>query len=109
MVAHLPTPGEFGRSFFSVQKPPMTADRAFELALPGLVESLDQIRRPVAALRRDDHFVHDPGLGRERRERPVAQAAGAWPADLADHHLLARKARRRLGLDFDHVAGGLPR
>ena len=86
----------------------MAADRALLIALPGLVEGLDDVDAETSrCLPRASTSWSDARLVRRRRQRACAHAAGARPADLADHDLLAGELRGHLLAD--RMRHGSPR
>src|SRR6478736_9141252 len=88
----------------------MTANRPLESALPGLVKGFDDVHVEILTLAQCKHILDDARLVRPRRERALAHATGAWPTNLADQDLLARKCVDHLTADClnmgDRVAGG---
>ena len=77
----------------------MAAHGALELLLPGLVERFDDTDAVVLPLCGREHVLDHPSLVGGRRQRAVAHAPGARPADFADQDLLLRKCRLELLAD----------
>ena len=103
---------ELERAPVAVEQPPMSADRPFELALPGLVVGLNHIDPVALLLGEREDIVQHPRLVRGRRPRALAHAARAWPPKLADEHLLVREGRRHLppdGVNMPRRIGGRDR
>src|SRR6188508_1076965 len=69
----------------------MTADRPFEGAFPGLIESFNDVDVEIPKLAEREHVLDDPCLVDRRWQRAFSHAASAWPADLADENFLAWK------------------
>src|SRR6476469_7182218 len=110
MIGHCLAAGEFWRARRGIEEPPMTANRPLKSALPGLVEGFDDVHVEILTLAQCKHILDDARLVRPRRERAFAHATGAWPTNLADQDLLARKIRGHLAAEFlnmgELVGGG---
>src|SRR5262249_36280954 len=93
------TPLELERASVPVEQPPMSPDRPLELALPGLVVGLNHIDPVVLQLGEREHIMQHARLIDWGWPRALAHAARAWPAELADEHLLVGERRRHLLAD----------
>ncbi len=102
-------PGELGFAPVGVEQPPMAADRALELALPGLIVGLDQIDPIVLASGEGDHLMQRTRLIHRRRQGGFAHAAGARPSELAHENVLIREGRDDPFADGIDVPGGIAR
>ena len=72
-----------GRAFHGIDQAPVTADRPFQLALPGLVVGLDQIDAETFAFCQIQDFGNDTGLIGPRGQR-ARQPTPVPPAGLRD-------------------------
>src|SRR5690606_11413211 len=73
-----------------VVQAPVAADRTFAVALPGLVEGLDQVVAPAVGLGQLDEAADEQRLVDPARQGGLALAALAGPAGLADQDVLGR-------------------
>ena len=112
MIGNGGAPGELEFAGLAVEQAPVAAHRALLLLLPGLVEGLDDADAIVLPLRRRQHVLDHPSLVGGRRQRAVAHAPRARPADFADQDLLLSKCRLELladALDMRRRLGGRDR
>ena len=87
----------------------MAADRAFQRPLPRLIEGFDHVDAETFPLAARKHVSDDARLIGRRRQRALAHAARARPADFADHDLLAGEVSDHALADCIDVIGGGPR
>src|SRR5258708_18457974 len=92
MVGDGGAPAELGLAIIGIIQSPVSPDRAFELAFPGLVERLDHVDPIVVAFGLRQHLLHDARLIGAGRQRALAHPAGARPAELADQDVPVGKA-----------------
>ena len=109
MVRDRLPPDEFLLARCIVEQAPMAADRALQRALPGLVEGFDHVDAETLPLAALEHIRDDARLIGRRRQRALAHAARARPADFADHNLLAGEVSDHAFANRIDVIGGVPR
>ena len=109
MIGYRRAPGELGHARGIVEQSPMAADSAFERALPWFIERFDHVDVEFLAARQRQHVLDHARLVRRRRQRALAHASGARPANLADDDLLAGKGRHQPAADLRQMGGGLSR
>ena len=107
MIGHRLAPDEFAlrvASSISPQWPPTVPSSA---RFQGASIGLDHVDVEFLALGQRQHVLDHARLVGRRRQRALAHAPGARPADLADQHLLAGKGGRHPAAD--RLRHGRPR
>ena len=87
------TPGKLCLPLLGIEQAPIATDGALPLALPGLVEGLDEVDAKLLPLRQGHDLVEEARLVDPRRQGALAHPARARPTNLTDEDLPARKGR----------------
>jgi hypothetical protein len=90
-----------------VEETPVAADGPFLLALPGLVEGLDQVVAPALGLGHAHEAAHEPGLVDPARHGGLALAPLARPAGLPNQDWPPGECRRHPLPHPPHLLQGL--
>src|SRR5215471_212845 len=105
MVGDRFPPGEFWLADITTQQAPISADRAFKVTLPRLVESFDEINPIILGPRPRHYLLEDMSLVRRRRQSALTHSSSARPTHLPDQNFFAWKNGRDAAVNGVHMGG----